>query len=73
MIELTAGGGGVQSTTVVYNETGATSPDRYLLVELSYTVAGDTYPDPLLMVAYEKVPTLSEHPSPHPFRASPVV
>ena len=47
-----------QTVTFIYDGTGASSSDRFLAVELTYSVDGDMYPDPLLMVAYEAVPVI---------------
>ena len=46
-----------ETVTLVYDSRAATdSGERYMLVELTYEAEGDSYPDPLLMVAFERVP-----------------
>ena len=51
-----------ETVTLVYDSRAATdSGERYMLVELTYEAEGDSYPDPLLMVAFERVPFIFYH------------
>lgn len=44
-----------KSTTYVYTHNSTTN-DKFLFVELSYLARGTDLPDPLLMLAFKKVP-----------------